>query len=126
MSTLNVSNITDGTTTVGTSYVVNGSAKAWVMYNGDTSGGSVLDSNNISSVTDTASGIFRTNLSSSMSNSNYSSVGMSRVYHINSSANDDKTATGEEHQSFYVSGTGGQRTSYDLARNAVVYHGDLA
>jgi hypothetical protein len=29
MSTLEVSNITDGTTTVGTSYVVNGSAKAW-------------------------------------------------------------------------------------------------
>ena len=34
MSTLNVSNITDGTTTVGTSYVVNGSAKAWVTFNG--------------------------------------------------------------------------------------------
>ena len=33
MSTLNVSNITDGTTTVGTSYVVNGSAKAWVSIN---------------------------------------------------------------------------------------------
>jgi len=34
MSTLNVSNITDGTTTVGTNYVVNGSAKAWVNFNG--------------------------------------------------------------------------------------------
>ena len=34
MSTLNVSNITDGTDTVGTSYVVNGSAKAWAAYNG--------------------------------------------------------------------------------------------
>jgi len=34
MSTLNVSNITDGTDTVGTSYVVNGSAKAWVNFNG--------------------------------------------------------------------------------------------
>ena len=30
MSTLSVSNITDGTDTVETGYVVNGSAKAWV------------------------------------------------------------------------------------------------
>ena len=35
MSTLNVSNITDGTTTVGTSYVVNGSAKAYSTQQGD-------------------------------------------------------------------------------------------
>ena len=33
MSTLNVSNISDGTTTVGTGYVVNGSAKAWGVCN---------------------------------------------------------------------------------------------
>ena len=30
MSTIDVANITDGTDTVATSYVVNGSAKAWV------------------------------------------------------------------------------------------------
>ena len=124
MSTLTVANIKATGETA--SRAVSGVAAAWVTYNGDTSGGSVLDSNNISSVTDTASGLFRTNFSSCMSNSNYSSVGMSRVYHIISSGNDDKTVTGEEHQSFYVSGTSGQRTSYDLGRNAVVYHGDLA
>ena len=51
MSTLNVSNITDGTTTVGTEYVVNGSAKAW----GDCNAAGVITSTgslNVSSVTD--------------------------------------------------------------------------
>ena len=43
MSTLNVSNISDGTDTVETGYVVNGSAKAWVNTN---SGGSPLSSFN--------------------------------------------------------------------------------
>ena len=32
MSTLNVSNISDGTDTVETGYVVNGSAKAWAEF----------------------------------------------------------------------------------------------
>jgi hypothetical protein len=35
MSTLNVSNITDGTDTVETGYVLNGSAKAYVRADGD-------------------------------------------------------------------------------------------
>ena len=51
MSTLSVSNITDGTDTVETGYVVNGSAKAWVNFNGASiaiNSGSL----NISSVTD--------------------------------------------------------------------------
>ena len=32
MSTLEVSNLNDGTTTVGTTYVTNGSAKVWAHY----------------------------------------------------------------------------------------------
>ena len=49
MSTLNVSNITDGTDTVETGYVLNGSAKAWHRF--DASSGSPVtgDSLNISS-----------------------------------------------------------------------------
>jgi hypothetical protein len=61
MSTLNVSNITDGTTTVGTSYVVNGSAKAWV--NTD-SGGSPLSSLNVATVTDNGTGNYTINFTS--------------------------------------------------------------
>ena len=71
MSTLNVSNITDGTTTVGTSYVVNGSAKVWCNW---TDTGSINDSLNMSSVTDNGAGDFTVNYSSSMSSTSYAPV----------------------------------------------------
>jgi len=69
MSTLNVSNISDGTTTVGTSYVVNGSAKAWVNFNAQTP--AIRDSFNSSSLTDNGTGQYYTNWSSSMSSGDY-------------------------------------------------------
>ena len=71
MSTLNVSNITDGTTTVGTSYVVNGSAKAWINMNGQ---GTIAarDSLNVSSLTDNGTGDYTVNFSSAMADANYS------------------------------------------------------
>lgn len=69
MSTLNVSNITDGTTTVGTEYVVNGSAKSWVNFNG-TGTVAVRDSFNNSSITDSGTGIYRLTKTSSMVNLN--------------------------------------------------------
>ena len=73
MSTLNVSNITDGTTTVGTSYVVNGSAKAWVNFNG-TGTIAARDSFNLSSLTDNGTGDYTHNFSSAMTNSNFSTA----------------------------------------------------
>ena len=57
MSTLNVANITDGTDTVGTSYVVNGSAKAWVEAV-TVSSHSISGSFNVSSITDGGIGAF--------------------------------------------------------------------
>jgi hypothetical protein len=73
MSTLNVSNITDGTTTVGTSYVVNGSAKAWARYDG----ASVLaDSFNVASTVDgSTTGQTTVNFTNSMSDGNYAAQG---------------------------------------------------
>lgn len=73
MSTLNVSNISDGTDTVGTSYVVNGSAKAWVNFNGS---GTIAarDSFNVASLTDTSTGDYEVNFTSSLSNSDYCST----------------------------------------------------
>lgn len=66
MSTLNVSNITDGTTTVGTSYAVNGSAKVWCALN---SNNTLAQSFNISSITDVGAGIVGYSYSSAMANS---------------------------------------------------------
>ena len=73
MSTLNVSNITDGTDTVGTSYVVNGSAKAWLQHN---NAHSIQDSLNFSSITDGGTGLTNdATFTSSMNNDDYSISG---------------------------------------------------
>lgn len=69
MSTLQVSNISDGTTTVGTEYVVNGSAKTWANFDGDPL--SVRDSLNLSSVTDNGTGDYTPNYTNNFANSDY-------------------------------------------------------
>jgi|21_taG_2_1085346.scaffolds.fasta_scaffold89644_2 hypothetical protein len=71
MSTLNVSNITDGTTTVGTSYVVNGSAKMWVSLN---DAAVVKDSFNVSSASDSGVGKYTVNFTNAFSNSDYANA----------------------------------------------------
>ena len=74
MSTLNVANISDGTDTVATGYVVNGSAKAWVNFNG-TGTVAIRDSVNVASVTDNGVGHYTVNISSNMLNGSYSMTG---------------------------------------------------
>ena len=69
MSTLNVANVTDGTTSVPTGYVVNGSAKAWVNHS---STPSIVGSYNVSSLSDNGAGNFDINLTNAMSSTNYS------------------------------------------------------
>ena len=63
MSTLEVSNLNDGTTTVATTFITGGSAKAWVSYNGQTN--AIKSSLNTSSMTDNATGDFTQNFTSS-------------------------------------------------------------
>ena len=67
MSTLNVSNITDGTDTVETGYVLNGSAKAWVNLNG-TGTASITGSFNVASITDNGTGNYSVTLTNAMDN----------------------------------------------------------
>ena len=71
--TIIASNISDGTTSVASTYVVNGSAKAWVNIN-QIGTQAIQDSFNISSITDINVGRTTVNLSNNMSNINYSSV----------------------------------------------------
>jgi hypothetical protein len=123
MSTLTVTNIKATGETA--SRAVSGVAAAWVNF--DNQGTATINgSYNISSCTDTATGRFRSNFTSNMADSVYCCSGMEDDYHLTSDSNDDKTPTGEAHLSFYVSGTGGNRTMIDVARNTVSYHGDLA
>lgn len=78
MSTLVVSNISDGTTTVGASYVTNGSAKAWVNFNG-TGTVSIRDAFNTSSLIDNAVGDYTINFNSSFANASYVGGGLGSV-----------------------------------------------
>ena len=99
-----------------------GLCKVWVDWNAS----SITDSFNISSVTDDATGAFTTVLVSNMANATYSESAIGRSYHINTHSDNAKSTTGDKHETFYVSGTGGQRTSLDLGKADVNYHGDLA
>ena len=127
MSTLSVSNITDGTDTVATSYVVNGSAKAYGV-NGCSD---ISLSFNLSSFTDQGIGRYDMALTSSMAH-----IG------LGSSTRPAVTASGQ-----YASSTGyiisvdynnttmsviglaceaNNGTSLDLSYVAFSAHGDLA
>ena len=69
--------ITDGTTSVATSFVTNGSAKVWINFDGATADATenltgVRDSLNVSSLVDVSSGKYKVNINSDMANDDYS------------------------------------------------------
>ena len=67
MSTLEVSNLNDGTTTVATTFVTNGSARAW----SNSSSTAIRDSFGISSFTDNGTGDYSHALTNSFSSADY-------------------------------------------------------
>jgi len=71
MSTLEVSNLNDGTTTVATTFVTNGSAKMSVNFTGITTT-ATRDSFNVSSLTDGGTGNTTVTLTNNMDDANYS------------------------------------------------------
>ena len=75
MSTLEVSNLNDGTTTVATTFVTNGSAKMWVNFDGTASGAAARDSLNLSSMTDQGTGNYDISIASAMASANYCYAG---------------------------------------------------
>ena len=70
MSTLEVSNLNDGTTTLATTYVTNGSAKMWVNFNG-TGTVAIRDSLNAASLVDGGTGVYTINYTNAMGNTTY-------------------------------------------------------
>ena len=70
MSTIVTSNVSDGTLSIPTTYVTNGSAKAWANLNG-TGTIALQDSFNVSGVTDNGTGLYTFTFSSAMDNANY-------------------------------------------------------
>ena len=73
MSTLEVSNLNDGTTTLATTYVTNGSAKVWCNTN-QVGTMAVQDSFNVSSIQDQGAGFNLHNFTSAMTNNVYSTT----------------------------------------------------
>ena len=71
MSTLEVSNLNDGTKTVATTFVTNGSAKAWCYVEGDASS-PLINSFNGSSLTDSGTGDYTFNLTNNFNYAKYS------------------------------------------------------
>lgn len=78
MSTLTISNLNDGTTTVPTTVVTNGSAKAWVNFNGS---GTIAtrDSHGVSSLTDNSTGDYSVNYTNNFANDDYCGGGSSSL-----------------------------------------------
>ena len=126
MSNLVVSNISDGTTSVGTGYVVNGSAKAWVNLNG-TGTASITGSFNVASITDNGTGNYSVTLTNAMAD-NAGAVTSGSC----SSANLGDLVTGFGYSSSifklngqYVHGTGASDPR-DVNPSSASIHGDLA
>jgi hypothetical protein len=68
--TVTTANISDGTDSVATGYVVNGSAKAWVNFNG-TGTVAIRDSMNVASITDEGVAKTKASFTSAMSNTEF-------------------------------------------------------
>jgi hypothetical protein len=74
MSTLVAQTISNGTVSTSSANVIQGSARAWVSFNG--ANGTVYGTSfNVSSITRTPSGLYTINLTNAMPNINYSAIG---------------------------------------------------
>ena len=109
---------------IATSYVVNGSAKAWILCNYSTA--AVTDDFNFSSITDEDVGRFACSFTSSMNNATYvttasgsdeSSGPVSYVQHNNSTKTSSQVA---------VTAVNRAGTRYDTVKMEFAIHGDLA
>ena len=128
MSTLVTSNVSDGTDTVGTEYVVNGSAKAWCVLNQAATNDAFYDSFGLSSSTDDGTGKTTVTFSSSMASGNYatpsmteSGVGFNDIRTLN---RDNSQTRGSSSYGFYNVHSGSYPDNSQHV--SVVFFGDLA
>ena len=122
MSTIIASNISDGTTSVPSTYVVNGSAKAWANIN-QTSTQAILDSFNIASITDGGVGTTRPTFTSAMGNGNFAVVNSCGV---NATYGDNACGGAVSTTQYDVYSEDGTNYSADNTLAQSVIFGDLA
>lgn len=117
--------ITDGTTSVATSFVTNGSAKAWAAVQTNTGSHVLAGSFNISSTVDLGTGYGTLNLSSSMSDVNYSAISAKQnAFNNNASQTFFYTGSSVSQVRFSFFESGG--TLVDPYHYVGTVHGDLA
>jgi hypothetical protein len=76
MSTLVAQTLSNGTVSTSTANCIQGSAKAWVNFNG-TGTVAIRASYNVSSITDNGTGLYTVNFTNAFADTNYSVAGMS-------------------------------------------------
>ena len=122
MSTLEVSNLNDGTTTVATTYITNGSAKHFCNWNG-TGTPAILESLNTASLTDVGTAEVTVNLSSAMSSINYGVTATSSGGDRNITYNRGTYNTASAIKTYV---TNLSASASEASSNTTVAHGDLA
>ena len=123
MSTITVTNIKATGETASRAAI--GVAAVLLQYKHSTN--TILSSQNVSSVTDEATGKYDTFFTSQFSSANYSGVAMGRGYHSIMDTNaDSKEAGSLLVRTWYVSNTSGGRTNIDLEDNSLICTGVLA
>ena len=80
MSTLSVTNISDGTDSTATTNVVKGSAKAWANFSGITA--TVNEGYNVTSITDNGVGLYVVNLTNAMPDIFYAVTAATNAGHV--------------------------------------------
>jgi hypothetical protein len=73
--TLTITTLSDGTNSTSATNAIQGSAKAWVYFGGQT-GGSVIGSYNVSSITRTGTGAYTITFTNALANANYAVIGL--------------------------------------------------
>jgi hypothetical protein len=125
MSTIIASNVSDGTRSIPTTFVTNGSAKAWLNLNG-TGTIAVRDSLNISSVSDNGTGDYTVNFSSAFGAADYAAYaqGSGNNDTISLTIREGTTPTSSSFRPFFVN------TAVTLGVDSLyvfsAVHGDLA
>lgn len=77
--TLVISTLSDGTNSTSATNPIQGSAKAWVNFNGTTSPGTIRSQYNVSSVTKNGTGDYTINFTNALSDVNYVVAGTAGV-----------------------------------------------
>ena len=89
--TLTISTLSDGTNSTSSTNCIQGSAKAWVNFDGTTSPGTIRASYNVSSVTRNGTGDYTINFTNAFVDTNYS---VAMTGNLNIAGNNDYFPTG--------------------------------